>query len=364
MRTAFETVAVAFSMFSALPMPRVAWKDSNMRYALCAFPLVGLAIGLAQILWAAVCGLGLPPVLRGMGLCLLPVWLTGGIHLDGYADTCDARASFASPARRQEILRDPHLGAFAAIRLGAYFVADFALWTALPEAPWGLLLLAPCASRALSGLAITSFPLAAESSLAKTFADAAARSRAKAVLAALSALLLLGLCAQGPGDGPRGARLLFPLPPHRKAGVRRPFGGSCRLVPADGRNLDAGRALRGAVGRKDSMLLITGPLFAGKRECAAKLLGVPMERLADLAVWDVQDLAATAPDLTALADALAARPVVIATEVGGGVVPVDPAQRAAREAAGRLSCLLAARAETVVRVCCGIPQLLKGEWPC
>lgn len=59
--------------------------------------------------------------------------------------------------------------------------------------------LAPCASRALSGLAITSFPLAAESSLAKTFADAAARSRAKAVLAALSALLLLGLCAQGLG---------------------------------------------------------------------------------------------------------------------------------------------------------------------
>lgn len=199
MRTAFETIAVAFSMFSALPMPRVEWKDSNMRYALCAFPLVGLAIGLAQILWAAVCGLGLPPVLRGMGLCLLPVWLTGGIHLDGYADTCDARASFASPARRQEILRDPHLGAFAAIRLGAYFVADFALWTALPEAPWGLLLFAPCASRALSGLAITSFPLAAESSLAKTFAGAAARSRARAVLAALSALLLLGLCAQGPG---------------------------------------------------------------------------------------------------------------------------------------------------------------------
>lgn len=112
------------------------------------------------------------------------------------------------------------------------------------------------------------------------------------------------------------------------------------------------------------MLLITGPLFAGKRECAAKLLGVPVERLADLAVWDVQDLAAAAPDLTALADALAAHPVVIATEVGGGVVPVDPAQRAAREAAGRLSCLLAERAETVVRVCCGIPQLLKGEWPC
>ena len=224
MRTAFETVAVAFSMFSALPMPRVAWKDSNMRYALCAFPLVGLAIGLAQILWAAVCGLGLPPVLRGMGLCLLPVWLTGGIHLDGYADTCDARASFASPARRQEILRDPHLGAFAAIRLSAYFIADFALWTALPEAPWGLLLLAPCASRALSGLAITSFPLAAESSLAKTFADAAARSRAKAVLAALSALLLLGLCAQGLGGAAMALAGLACFFRYRRI-AKREFGG-------------------------------------------------------------------------------------------------------------------------------------------
>ena len=53
-----------------------------------------------------------------------------------------------------------------------------------------------------------------------------------------------------------------------------------------------------------------------------------------------------------------------ATEIGGGVVPMDADARAQREAAGRLSCLLAERADTVVRVCCGLPQLLKGEWPC
>ena len=61
--------------------------------------------------------------------------------------------------------------------------------------------------------------------------------------------------------------------------------------------------------------------------------------------------------------ALAAWPVVIATEVGGGVVPVDAKQRADREAAGRLACLLAQRADTVVRVFCGLPILLKGELP-
>ena len=49
----------------------------------------------------------------------------------------------------------------------------------------------------------------------------------------------------------------------------------------------------------------------------------------------------------------------LATEVGGGVVPIDPSERAAREAAGRLSCLLAQRAERVVRVFCGLPMVLK-----
>ena len=81
-------------------------------------------------------------------------------------------------------------------------------------------------------------------------------------------------------------------------------------------------------------------------------------------IWDVQDLAAGESDLVALADRLAAEyRVVIATEVGGGVVPIEPEVRAAREAAGRLSCLLADRAETVVRVFCGLPLVLKGELP-
>ena len=65
----------------------------------------------------------------------------------------------------------------------------------------------------------------------------------------------------------------------------------------------------------------------------------------------------------ALADRLSRKALVLATELGGGVVPMDPAQRAAREAAGRLACLLAARAETVVQVWCGLPLVLKGTLP-
>ena len=55
--------------------------------------------------------------------------------------------------------------------------------------------------------------------------------------------------------------------------------------------------------------------------------------------------------------------ILICDEVGCGVVPVDPAQRARREAVGRLCCRLAARAERVERIFCGLPMVLKGEGP-
>ena len=105
------------------------------------------------------------------------------------------------------------------------------------------------------------------------------------------------------------------------------------------------------------MIFITGPLYSGKRTFAQTL---PGKRLSD-----VQVLAADAADreaLERLADRLASEyDILIATEVGGGVVPMDAKQRADREAAGRLACLLAARAECVVQMFCGIPTVLKGE---
>lgn len=109
------------------------------------------------------------------------------------------------------------------------------------------------------------------------------------------------------------------------------------------------------------MILIIGPLYSGKREFARRLLNCDEEELSARAVWDVQALAADCADLPALAERLAEMEVVIATEVGGGVVPVEKDQRMAREAAGRLTCLLAKKADTVVRVFCGLPMVLKGK---
>ena len=51
--------------------------------------------------------------------------------------------------------------------------------------------------------------------------------------------------------------------------------------------------------------------------------------------------------------------ILICRELGCGVVPLDRGQRDWREHVGRVCCDLAAQADTVVRVCCGIGQVLK-----
>ena len=43
MRTLFRSLAMAFSMFSKIPVPMVEWKKENMKYMLCALPLVGVS---------------------------------------------------------------------------------------------------------------------------------------------------------------------------------------------------------------------------------------------------------------------------------------------------------------------------------
>lgn len=205
-----ETVAVAFAMFSAIPMPQFAWNARNMKYSLCAFPLVGAVIALALWSWELFCArFLLPAILRGAGLCLLPVLITGGIHLDGYADTCDALASHSNIEKRQEILKDPHLGAFAAIRLCVYFLADFALWTSTENLRLPVLLGLFCLSRALSGLALTLFPLRPGSGLARSFAEASDRKRVRTVLTVSAVLLALLLISQRAGETVLAAGLVF-----------------------------------------------------------------------------------------------------------------------------------------------------------
>ena len=106
----------AFSTWSRVPMPQIPWKQDNMKYALCFFPLVGALTGGLFLLAAR--GLGYvsgASYFRGVLLALIPALVTGGIHLDGFCDTADALSSHRDRETRLRILKDPHAGAFAVI---------------------------------------------------------------------------------------------------------------------------------------------------------------------------------------------------------------------------------------------------------
>lgn len=224
----FQTIAVAFAMFSAIPCPQPVWTEKNMRYSLCAFPLIGAVCGLLWWGWTALMSYTNGPVLLlAAGLCAIPVLVTGGIHLDGYADTCDALASYGDQEKRLSILKDSHCGAFAVIRLCSWFVLSFALWGTLPLTPKavGCMQLGFVLERAISGWAVAALPLAKHSGLAYTFSTAADRRRVKAILTGV--ILVVSMILVGAGGVSGWAVLAAALAALGRYTVvsRRDFGG-------------------------------------------------------------------------------------------------------------------------------------------
>ncbi|MDR3277668.1 MAG: adenosylcobinamide-GDP ribazoletransferase, partial [Oscillospiraceae bacterium] len=121
-----------------------------------------------------------------LGVTLLPIFVTGGVHLDGFCDTADALASHAEPARKREILKDPHTGAFAVIGAAMYLLAYFVLVFELPPERRAVLVFAVgfVLTRALSGLCVLVLPSSSEEGLTRTFKVSADKKNAVIALAA------------------------------------------------------------------------------------------------------------------------------------------------------------------------------------
>lgn len=163
MKSLWNNFKVAFSMFSKIPMPRADWTEENMKYMICFFPFVGTVIGFLSM-GAAYAGkyFGFGQNFTAVVLVLLPVFVTGGIHVDGLLDTADALSSWRDRERRLEILKDSHAGAFAVITACVYFLAWFGAYSELMAFSDGVVLMALgfMVSRCLSGIGVVSFPKA------------------------------------------------------------------------------------------------------------------------------------------------------------------------------------------------------------
>ncbi len=137
---------------------------------------------------------------RRRGFALIPVWITGGIHLDGYADTCDALSSYGDREKKLEILKDPHCGAFAVIRLCSYFLAYFCpVHLCEFYTPRGCAVgSGTCAGTGAFGPCGGIVPHGKKHrSCTHTFATAADKTAVRRVLAVLAAVLCVGMAALG-----------------------------------------------------------------------------------------------------------------------------------------------------------------------
>lgn len=154
-------LVIAFASYTRIPMPQVEWSEENRRWSMCFFPLIGVVVGGLIWLWLALCdGLHIGPFLRGAIGAVLPLLVTGGIHMDGFMDVTDAMSSWQTKEKRLEILKDSHVGAFAVIACGAYLLLTAGLLSEC-TAEQGLGLTAAFVlSRSMSAYAMVALPQA------------------------------------------------------------------------------------------------------------------------------------------------------------------------------------------------------------
>ncbi len=181
---------VALSTYSVIPVPQFTWDRNNMRYALCFLPFVGIFCGGALLFWTWLClALDISGILFAAVAACLPLFITGGIHMDGFMDTVDALCSHQPRERKLEILKDPHCGAFSILYCGAYLLLQFALLFALYEAGH-ITVCCPIfiLSRSLSALCALSMPNARGDGMLSAFTKDAKQTAAMSALAAVSLL--------------------------------------------------------------------------------------------------------------------------------------------------------------------------------
>ncbi|MBE6009088.1 MAG: adenosylcobinamide-GDP ribazoletransferase [Lachnospiraceae bacterium] len=174
---------IAFLMYSRIPMPQADWEAANMRYVMCFFPLVGAAIGAVVFGVSKLCAwLSVPALLTAIVLILLPILISGGIHLDGFMDVCDAVGSRQEPARKLEIMKDSHVGSFAVLGLVVLLLLNLGAWYEIPIECLQVLGIGFVLSRAMSGYLVIREKAARKDGLNAMFSGAAEKNRTKIVL--------------------------------------------------------------------------------------------------------------------------------------------------------------------------------------
>lgn len=127
-------ILIAISFFTRFPIKLKDVSEEEFYDSMIFMPLVGLLVG--AILFAVSWALSYIHVIQLQALftMIVYIWITGGLHLDGFADTVDALFSARDHKKMMEIMKDSRLGSFGAIGLILLFLTIWSCYTViLPE---------------------------------------------------------------------------------------------------------------------------------------------------------------------------------------------------------------------------------------
>ena len=117
MRKIFSSFITALTFVTVIPVPSrliPEWNERSLKYFCPMLPVIGVVL---SVFWLTFLKLmpKFSPELSGFVMTVLTLALTGGLHLDGLMDTCDAVFSHRDRETKLEILSDTHAGSFAVI---------------------------------------------------------------------------------------------------------------------------------------------------------------------------------------------------------------------------------------------------------
>lgn len=171
-------LALLFRFMTRLPMGFEPEFDSDkLGKSMKFFPIVGMVIGIINFLFFLLFAKTIiySPMVMVVILVIIEAILTGGLHLDGLADTFDGIFSYRSKQKMLEIMKDSRLGTNGGLVLTLYFITKIAIlyeievFIGIPSGV--ILLIAPVMARLNSVINCASAPYARPTGMGKTFVD-------------------------------------------------------------------------------------------------------------------------------------------------------------------------------------------------
>lgn len=177
----------AFSFLTIIPLSFGDGRRPGWSFAW--FTLVGAAVGGVLALFAEFA----PLTTSVSAFVVLLAWvvLTGGLHLDGFGDSCDGLIATVAPERRLEIMKDPRTGSWAVLGLILLLLGK---WTTIPTIAPALLILPPVMGRWTMVMAAYTFPYARQTGTGGYFRDGLGRTQV--ITATVIALAVMALAAR------------------------------------------------------------------------------------------------------------------------------------------------------------------------